>query len=99
MSRPPRTLATELGTAAPGTTVTLMGHVHRRRILSSVTFLVLRDRTGLAQVVLHRDAEHPADVPPEETVVRITGLVAANPQAPGGAEVVSPQIEVLGEPA
>ncbi|MGN7976425.1 aspartate--tRNA(Asn) ligase [Microbacterium sp. 22195] len=99
MSRPPRTLATELGTAAPGTTVTLMGHVHRRRILSSVTFLVLRDRSGLAQVVLHRDAEHPAVVPPEETVVRVTGTVAANPQAPGGAEVVSPRIEVLGEPA
>ena len=47
-----RTLCHRPSTATPGSTVTLEGWVHRRRELASVTFLVLRDRTGLAQVVL-----------------------------------------------
>lgn len=96
---PARTLAAELAEAVPGRRVTLLGHVHRRRELATVAFLIIRDRSGLAQVVV-RSAEHPADgLPPEETVVRVTGTVAANPQAPGGVEIVDPQIESLSEPA
>lgn len=77
----------------------LLGHVHRRRELATVAFLIIRDRSGLAQVVV-RAAELPTDgLPPEETVVRVTGTVAANPQAPGGVEIVDPQIESLSEPA
>lgn len=94
---PARTLAADLATTPPGSTVTLSGHVHRRRELAAVTFLVLRDRTGFAQVVLR-----PGDagaVPPEESVVRVTGTATANRQAPGGVEVTSPTVELLGEPA
>src|SRR6266545_2768374 len=35
----------------------------------------------------------------EETVVQVTGTVAANPQAPAGVELVEPVIEPLTEPA
>ena len=64
---PARTLAADVAAAPPGHVVTLCGHVHRRRELATVSFLVLRDRTGLAQVVL-RPHEVPADgLPPEET--------------------------------
>ena len=35
-----------------GERVTIAGWLHRRRELKSVTFLVIRDRAGLAQVVL-----------------------------------------------
>ena len=45
-----RTLCHELPAATPGEEVTLEGWVHRRRELSRVTFLVVRDRSGLAQV-------------------------------------------------
>ncbi|PVG83939.1 aspartate--tRNA(Asn) ligase [Nocardioides gansuensis] len=101
MSRPlpVRTLAAELASAEPGSTVTLMGHVHRRRELAAVTFLVLRDRSGLAQVVLRPEEVPSAGLPPEETTVQVTGLATTNGRAPGGVEVTSPSITLLTEPA
>lgn len=90
-----RTLCTSLATAEPGSTVTLEGWVHRRRELARVTFLVLRDRSGLAQVVLPAGSV----VPPEETVVRVTGTATANAQAPGGVEVTGAEVEPLTDPA
>lgn len=101
---PARTLAAALPAAAPGSTVTLQGHVHRRRQLASVSFLVLRDRSGLAQVVAGPETQ----LPPEETVVSVTGIVTLNRQAPGvggwkegtrGVEVTEPKIRLLSEPA
>ena len=97
---PARTLAADLPAAAPGSTVRLQGWVHRRRELATVTFLVLRDRTGLAQVVVRPGAgQAPAHVPPEETTVEVTGTVTANPQAPGGVEVTEPVIVALTDAA
>lgn len=96
---PARTLAAELAAAEAGSTVTLLGHLHRRRALATVAFVVVRDRTGLAQVVLRPD-EVPADgIPPEETPIRVTGTASGNAQAPGGVEVVRPRIEALSDPA
>ncbi|WP_448630907.1 aspartate--tRNA(Asn) ligase [Cellulomonas soli] len=94
---PTRTLAAALGAAAPGATVRLQGHVHRRRELRAVTFLVLRDRTGLAQVVVR--PEEGQQVPPEETTVEVVGLATPNEQAPGGVEVTRPTITALTDPA
>ena len=90
-----RTLCTSLATATPGASVTLEGWVHRRRELARITFLVLRDRSGLAQVVLPAGTP----VPPEETTVRVTGTATANPQAPGGVELTDAIVELLTEPA
>lgn len=90
-----RTLCHDLSTTTPGTAVVLDGWVHRRRELSRVTFLVLRDRSGLAQVVLPAGTP----VPPEETTVRVAGTATANAQAPGGVEVTEAVVELLTEPA
>ena len=80
--------------------VTLEGWVHRRRRLSAVTFLVLRDRSGLAQVVATEPQTRSViDSLGEETVVRISGTVTANAVAPGGAELTDPTIELLGDAA
>ena len=46
-----RTLNTAL-TSKIGRYATVQGWVHRRRRLGAVSFLILRDRSGLAQVVL-----------------------------------------------
>ena len=92
-----RTLAAHLSAVTPGDTVRLCGHVHRRRELAAMTFLVLRDRTGQAQVVIRPDEGQ--DVPPEETPVEVVGIATASPQAPGGVEVTSPRITPLSEPA
>ena len=89
-----RTLATQLPDAEPGSTVRLQGWVHRRRELAALTFLVVRDRSGLAQVVVRE-----GDVPPEETTVDVVGTATANAQAPGGVEVTDPVITLLTEPA
>ncbi|WP_439377101.1 aspartate--tRNA(Asn) ligase [Amycolatopsis lexingtonensis] len=74
-----------------GARVRVAGWVHRRRRLKSVTFVVVRDRSGTAQVVLRGAA------PPEETVVEVHATVTANPRAPGGVELTSPELRTLGE--
>jgi aspartyl-tRNA synthetase len=95
-----RTLAAQLPSAAPGSQVLVKGWVHRRRVLGGVTFLIVRDRSGLAQVVV-RDPETRQAVRRygEETVVAVAGVATRNPAAPGGAEVTEPRITLLGEPA
>ncbi len=80
-----------------GQQVTIAGWLHRRRELKSVTFLIVRDRTGLAQVVLRPGDPDVTDLT-EEAVISVRGLVAANPQAPGGAEVTGPVITCLSGP-
>jgi nondiscriminating aspartyl-tRNA synthetase len=87
--------------AHAGQQVTVAGWLHRKRVLKAVTFLIIRDRSGLAQVVLTTDeatASRVADIP-EETVLAITGTVTMNPQAPGGAELTAPALTALSEPA
>src|SRR5437763_1456239 len=93
-----RVLASELSTHV-GETVQISGWLHRRRELKNVTFLILRDRSGLAQAVLSATgAEQVRDIP-EETVLSFLGTVTANEQAPGGVEVVATEsgarVEVL----
>jgi nondiscriminating aspartyl-tRNA synthetase len=94
-----------------GEQVRIAGWLHRRRELKSVTFLIVRDRSGLAQVVVAAPGEAgPAAAPgegapaaahglPEETVIEVAGLVTANAQAPGGAELTGPVITPLSGPA
>ncbi len=90
-----RILAADLA-AHVGQQVTIAGWLHRRRELKSVTFLIIRDRSGLAQVVLR--GPDGAELP-EETVLSVDGVVTANPQAPGGAELTSPALTALSGPA
>ncbi|MEE8367963.1 MAG: aspartate--tRNA ligase [Thermoanaerobaculia bacterium] len=89
-----------------GKQVKLQAWVHRRREHAGVTFLNLRDRSGIVQVVL-RSNEHPEafkalDPARIEWVVEVEGLVAArardmvNPDmATGAIEVLAQQARVL----
>ncbi|MDY7027724.1 MAG: aspartate--tRNA(Asn) ligase [Spirochaetota bacterium] len=66
------------------------GWVHRVRSLGKITFLLLRDRTGIIQTVW--------DNPPEltlESVISISGRVIRNDKAPGGVELQGASLEVL----
>src|SRR5712671_1347029 len=94
-----RTLAAQLPSAAPRRAVRIEGWVHRRRELGAVTFLIVRDRSGLAQVVV-RDPQglQMTRRCGEESVVAVTGVATPNPAAPGGVEVTDPAITLLGEP-
>src|SRR5205807_68273 len=66
------------------------------RQLAKVSFLILRDAHGLTQIVVTDAAvvEKLASYP-NESVLKVTGTVKANPQAPGGVEVVTPEVELL----
>jgi nondiscriminating aspartyl-tRNA synthetase len=81
-------------------TVRIAGWLHRQRQLSRVTFLVVRDRSGMAQVVVgdRAQAERLAQLAPE-TVVSVTGSAVAAEQAPGGVEIHEPDVEVVARPA
>ncbi|MFI5838578.1 aspartate--tRNA(Asn) ligase [Catenuloplanes sp. NPDC051500] len=91
-----RILTSELAAHA-GETVTIQGWTHRRRLLKSVAFLVVRDASGLAQVVITEPATRTGlEALTEETVIEVTGLVVANPAAPGGTEIVEAVLRTLG---
>ncbi|MGE5831260.1 MAG: aspartate--tRNA(Asn) ligase [Micromonosporaceae bacterium] len=82
--------------ARAGEKVTIAGWVHRRRLLKSVAFLIVRDASGLAQVVVSEPAARAElEALTEESVVEVAGTVIANPTAPAGVEVVDPSITVL----
>src|SRR3954452_17969297 len=86
--------------SAVGQTVTVAGWVHRRGRLPAVSFLILRDRAGLSQIVVKAAVtQAQLDELGEETVVQVTGTVAVNQQAPVGEEIVVPVTEPLTEPA
>ncbi|MFD2189926.1 aspartate--tRNA ligase [Pistricoccus aurantiacus] len=89
--------------------VTLCGWVHRRRDHGGVIFLDLRDRDGIAQVVVDPDTAQAfatADRARNEYVLRIQGRVrlrpegTENPNMPTGMiEVLAKDVEVLNSAA
>ena len=86
---PERTLCADIG-QHEGQRVTLRGFVYTRRDLGGVQFVVLRDRSGLAQCVLQG-----ADLPLPESSVQVMGEVVRQPRAPGGFEVQVSDFQVL----
>ena len=96
----------ELRLANSGDKVTLAGWVHRRRSHGGLTFLDLRDRFGIVQVVadpeLSPDAHQALEPVRMEWVLQIDGFVrqrpdgSQNPNLPTGEiEVVAQQVRVL----
>ena len=72
-----------VGTADLGKTVTICGWVHRRRDHGGLTFIDVRDRSGLLQTVFnpteHADVHAKARDLRSEYVVQMTGAVRARP--------------------
>ncbi len=90
-----RTLTTDINRQI-GKEITLYGWIHKLRKLGGISFIVLRDRAGLAQAVI--DGARENDKLKElttETVVKITGKVVKEERAPYGAELHDAKIEVL----
>ncbi len=77
-----------------GSTVELKGWIHRIRDLGGVCFVMLRDRSGMVQLVF----ETAPDIT-LESVVAVTGSVRKNEKAQGGFEVQVSSIEVLSRAA
>lgn len=88
-----RILASDIG-GHKGSEVELKGWIHRVRDLGGVCFVMLRDRSGMAQLVF----ETAPDIT-LESVVAVTGAVKENPKAPGGFEVQADTMTVLSKAA
>jgi nondiscriminating aspartyl-tRNA synthetase len=80
-----------------GETITVQGFVHALRVQSKIVFVILRDITGAVQcVVLAESASFElSKTLSTESVVRITGLVKEEKNAPGGAEIQVEHVELL----
>ncbi len=79
-----------------GERVRLAGWVHRVRRLSKLSFLILRDASGLAQIVVEDAAAIEAVASLHaESVISVEGVVVANDQAPAGVELRDPSIEII----
>ena len=100
-----RTLTGELRSqvgkpAGLGERVRLCGWLHHQRRLARLTFVLLRDRTGLAQIVVEEpEAMKAVARLLPETVLEVEATVVASEQAPGGIELRQPAFNVLSEPA
>lgn len=77
-----------------GSRILLYGWVHRIRDLGNLTFLLLRDRSGLIQVVLEGKDRPALRL---ETVVRIEGAVVPNDQVQGRVEIHATKVEVVSD--
>ncbi|MBI4341418.1 MAG: aspartate--tRNA ligase [Candidatus Omnitrophica bacterium] len=88
----------ELKESHIGSSVTLCGWLHRRRDHGGLSFVDLRDRSGLAQVVfnakkdagLHQQAKSFGP----EYVLKITGMVGARPKGTENPKIPSGMVEV-----
>lgn len=92
-----------------GKEVTLMGWVSRRRVLSHFSFILLRDRTGIVQVVVNQDTNTQDIIEKDkkirnEYVIAIKGIVSArtkeniNPSMKTGkVEVQVSELRILSE--
>lgn len=88
----------ELNETHLGESIELCGWVHRRRDHGGVIFLDLRDREGIAQVVVDPDTEAAfqlAEKVRSEYVLKIKGLVRHRPEGTVNPDMATGKIEVL----
>jgi nondiscriminating aspartyl-tRNA synthetase len=71
-----------------GEQVTIAGWLHKKRLLGGLTFIVVRDRSGVAQALVKDKGEvEKLRGLQIGTVLEISGVVAADDRAPGGVEI------------
>jgi len=81
-------------------TVTVMGWVHRRRDHGGVIFIDLRDREGIVQVVCDPDRASTfatGEKLRNEYCIAVTGRVRRRPEGTVNPNLISGEIEVLGD--
>lgn len=76
--------------------VSIQGWLHKERKLGGLNFIVVRDRSGLVQVLIEDKAElKKLDGLYIGTVLEIEGSVVEDERAPGGAEIHEPKINIV----
>jgi nondiscriminating aspartyl-tRNA synthetase len=76
--------------------VTIAGWLYKKRLLGGLNFLVIRDRSGLTQVLVEDETEvKKLDDLQLGSVLEVTGNVFKDERAPGGVEIHEPKLTVL----
>ena len=81
-----------------GQTVTLCGWAHRRRDHGGVIFIDLRDREGMAQIVIDPDTPEAfkhAESVRSEYVLKVTCKVRARPEGAVNSNILTGEVEML----
>ena len=89
-----RTLTRDLPDKS-GERVRIEGWVHAIRKFGAVNFLILRDMSGMAQVILEPVELEKLDGLQLETVVAVEGMVEKDERAAGGVEIRDAELEVI----
>ncbi len=90
-----RTLSSEVSKHIDDT-VTIKGWLHKKRLLGGLTFISVRDRKGLVQVLVEDKTEvEKLRGLQIGTVLSVTGKVFKDDRAPNGAEIHEPTLEVI----
>src|SRR6202161_3286030 len=82
-----------------GQTVTLQGWVYNHRSSGKIKFLLMRDGTGICQCVYFRgECDEKAfeifEKLSQESCIKVTGTVRAEPRSPGGFEISARELEI-----
>ncbi len=78
-----------------GKSVYVEGWLHKKRLMGGLTFILVRDRSGVVQVVVKDKAEvEKLRGLQIGTVLSVEGSAKAEDRAPGGAEIHDPKLEV-----
>ncbi len=79
-----------------GETVHIEGWIHKKRLLGGLTFINVRDRHGLTQVVIQdKDETEKLRGLQLGTVLAVDGTAVEEPRAPGGAEIHDPKLTIM----
>jgi nondiscriminating aspartyl-tRNA synthetase len=79
-----------------GEVIHVEGWLHKKRLLGGLTFINIRDRKGLTQIVIqNKDEVEKLRGLQIGTVLAVDGMVKEEPRAPGGAELHEATLEVL----
>ncbi len=90
-----RTLSSDV-TSHKDKEVTIKGWLHKKRLLGGLTFINVRDRGGLVQILIEdKDEVEKLRGLQIGTVLEVTGTVREEPRAPGGAELHNPKLTVV----
>jgi nondiscriminating aspartyl-tRNA synthetase len=79
-----------------GKTVTVLGWLHKRRLLGGLNFILIRDRSGVVQVLVEDKSEvEKLRGMQIGTVLSVRGEVYDDQRAPGGVELHDPEFEII----
>jgi len=78
-----------------GSEIRVRGWAHKIRKLGGMNFLMIRDRTGVAQAAIEGEVAEKIKGIGVESVISVRGKVVKEDRAPGGVEIKAADIEII----